>query len=63
MTSTDFEYLEFDQQTFGQESQWDGYSKEYTEHLIENDAIDPSEAGFLQGYDDALDEAPHSDFA
>lgn len=46
-----------------QESDWDIYGKDYTEHLVENDAINPQEAGFLQGYDNALDETPHSEDA
>lgn len=51
MVSENVFYNEFDQ-----ESDWDVYGKEYTEYLVENDAINPQEAGFLQGYDDALDE-------
>jgi|AntAceMinimDraft_9_1070365.scaffolds.fasta_scaffold220766_1 hypothetical protein len=38
-----------------QEANWDVYAKEYTEYLVENDAIEPREAAFLQGYNNALD--------
>jgi len=51
MVSRNMRYNEFDQ-----EPDWDIYSKEYAESLVENDAINHQEAGFLQGYYDALDE-------
>ena len=58
MVSMDTLYNDFEQ-----ESEWDIYGKEYTQELVENDAIDSFEAGFLHGYDNALDDFPHTDNA
>lgn len=49
--------LELIQQDLDKEAEWDIYTKDYSEDLVENDAIDAAEAGFLQGYDSIYDDS------